>query len=241
MEEPDMKIKSSEYSTLKTDAQRVAWIADLFERRMMVLRSAFRKRYPSDGMTFENYQLTDDASQAKALAVCKRFADRIMDRISTDKNAGVGLFFFGLTGTGKTHLSQAILRRTRELGCPGLYITASDLFDLIEDVRKNTQAPVSLSKLMDLLTGIAVLVIDEVGVSSWTPAERKRLQQIFDARVDAELPTIIITNLDLDEAKTCIGDRLMSRITGETYPLQCSWSDFRQIKAPSRMSPEELF
>ena len=218
----------------KTDDEEEA--KDLFCRRAVVLKGLISVDKRIKSATFENYDAKLDG-QKKAVKICKLFADRFGQRYQNGKNVEIGLFLVGDYGTGKSHLASAVLNRMDQLGYPGLYIDAVDLFDYINS--KNL--PLPLPEIIQKLSQIAVLVIDELGVQSWSKAEQKRLQQIFDTRIKFRLPTILCTNLSQAELADCCGGRVLSRIAENTYTVKFEWEDHRRANSPSRKPVDEVF
>ena len=234
-----MKKKAEQPKTFTTAMPKVEEedeVRDLFCRRASVLKGLISVDKRIKTATFENYDVTLEG-QKKAVDVCQRFADRFGKRYQDGKNVEIGLFLVGDYGTGKSHLASAVLNRMDQLGYPGLYIDAVDLFDYINS--KNL--PLPLPEIIQKLSQIAVLVIDELGVQSWSKAEQKRLQQIFDTRTKFKLPTILCTNLAQNELAECCGGRVLSRIAENTYTVKFEWEDHRRKNAPSRRPVEEVF
>ena len=212
---------------------------DLFERRYDSLRKALRFIEQPTGKTFENYEVTCP-EQKRAVAICRRFADRLLERVVTAQNSAAGILLVGVCGTGKTHMAYAILDELRKRKMPGFAISATDFFDCMQPSFAST-IDTPASKLRELLAGVSCLVIDEVGMQSWTEAERKRLIQIINLRTANALPTVITTNCTEDEITKSGGERLASRFAETMYPIVCVWEDHRKKNALAKRNPEEIF
>ena len=234
--EPEEIPKPSAEDVRRWAEQEKANASDLFTRRASVLRQIITIDKRIQGATFDNYQ-TESAEQEKAVAACMRFADRFGIRYVSRKNVEIGLFMVGHYGTGKSHLASAILNRMEEQGFPGIYLDAVDLFDYVN----SRDLPRPLPEIIEKLSLTAVLVIDELGVQTWSKAEQKRLQQIIDTRAKFKLPTILCTNLSQKELDECCGGRVVSRLAELTYTLKFEWADHRRCKAPSKLKVEEVF
>ena len=78
------------------------------------------------------------------------------------------LVFIGPTGVGKTGLASGLLLKALQNGYRGLFIRAQDLFDEMYA----SLADRSTRKLLNYLTRVDVLVIDEMGylIESWRRA-----------------------------------------------------------------------
>lgn len=176
------------------------------------------------GYTFEQYiQKTEQQGFAKS--VCERFASGFLDRYF-DGKPGIGICMLGSCGTGKTHLATSILAVFKEKDVPGIIVRVADLVDALNS------DPSQVSKRIGALGKVSCLVLDDLGASSLTDSEQKRMYQIFDARIQARLPTIFTSNLDEEDFRRAVNDRIMSRIDGNTYRMKIVGPDHRK-DAPS--------
>lgn len=234
-----MRLKSSSYSILKTNAERRDFLADLFARnarsldvRRGVAQSVFQE------CTFDAYKTSADVpEQVKAKMVCERFAERLAQRVVEGSNSGIGLLMQGEPGTGKTHLAMAVLNRLRGT-FPGYYITAGDFFDFM---RRKDDGDNTYGRRMQNFSFVSVLVIDEIGRSSLTDFERKTLRDLYERRFGSGLPTILITNLDSDELSLALDATFTSRLNKYAYQLLFLWEDYRRKTSVFDLDPEELF
>lgn len=185
-----------------------------------------------DPYTLKNFKAGTQEKE-KAVYVASRFSDNFINRLITQHKEKMnknpqwnainsrGLIFAGTTGTGKTHLSKAILSRLKEFGVYGLYIRFNDLIEVCSArdgmLRRS------------LIRKLSVLVIDELGANYWGDRERELLSQIIDERTESGNPTIITHNLDKVELKNFAGERLLSRLsdTDKFYKVVCAWEDYR--------------
>lgn len=188
--------------------------------------------------TLDAFDVKGEKTREKqtALKAATRFSQRLLDRLQEGKNPGLGLFLVGSVGTGKTHLATACLDELAKQGIPGFFVRVADLFDLINGASASRE--LSVTALIGYLSRVSCLVLDDLGVQSWSAAEQKRLQQILDARQANGLPTIFTTNLDGEDLVRCLGDRLVSRILGTSYMVPFTWSDRRRQK---KWTLEEAF
>ncbi len=135
------------------------------------------------------------------------------------------LLLKGGYGCGKTHLAAAIANDRLARGESALFVVVPDLLDHL----RATFAPTSRVSYDERFEGIrdsAFLILDDFGAQSATAWAQEKLFQILNHRYNAQLPTVITTNRELEE----IEPRLRSRLGDATL---CSIAtilapDFRQ-------------
>jgi len=117
------------------------------------------------------------------------------------------LLITGGYGCGKTHLAAAIANQAVELGVQTLILTVPDLLDWI---RFSYDEPdVSFESRFEEIRNIHLLVLDDMGTQNTTAWAEEKLYQILNHRYLHRLPTIITTNLDLNELDGRIRSRLL--------------------------------
>ena len=81
--------------------------------------------------------------------------------------------------------------------------------------------------MQQVFTHTHLLIIDEVGVQFGTEAERTQLFGIIDERYREQRPSILLTNLGLDDSKSFIGARAYDRLRecGQWVPFD--WESYR--------------
>lgn len=172
---------------------------------------------------FENYQ-TVNADAEKNLAACRRYVEKWDERMK----AGTGLVMVGNCGTGKNHLAismaKAVIRN---------HLARVEITDVMRIMRavKNTwrnHSDVTEDRVLEHYASLDLLIIDEVGVQFGSPSELAILQEVINTRYESMLPTILISNLTLDQMKESIGERIVDRVTdGGRNRLTFGWESFR--------------
>jgi len=126
--------------------------------------------------------------------------------------AGRGLWFTGDVGTGKTTLamliSKAAMAADRSVAIYSLPRLLAMLRESFED-----NARYSLSALIDQLSAVDLLHVDDVGAEQSSPWVLEQLYTIVNTRYEDGRAVVLTTNLSPPELQEQIGERTVSRIT----------------------------
>ncbi len=131
-----------------------------------------------------------------------------------EKNGTInGLLFTGQVGSGKTFLACCIANALLERGHPVLFAVVPDMLDRIRatyDAGK--QMGYSEQEVMDAARAIPLLILDDLGAHNYTDWTRNKLYSIINYRLNYCLPTVITTNISLENLEAHLGERTTSRI-----------------------------
>ncbi len=135
----------------------------------------------------------------------------------------------GNTGLGKTHLSLAIAREVIERGFGVIYCSTPEILSKLEKERfgksyNNSDDSEEALKECDLL------ILDDVGSEFHTSFTKNIIYNIINFRISHGKPTIISTNLELEELEVMYSQRLVSRLMGEYVIMNFVGTDIRQVK-----------
>lgn len=199
-------------------------ICDCFTRALK------RENYLSSGLgkallrqKFENFDLTlypaeSRESMKELFEYCKEYVADFSDKSPS-------LLFMGGTGLGKTHLSSAIAMGVLDKGCDVVYDTAQSIFSAYEKNRFNREDNETAK-----YTECTLLIIDDLGAEMGGNMAESTLYNILNARMNAQLPTLISTNLSPNEIKAKYDDRIISRLFGQFMLLRFTGKDIRLQK-----------
>lgn len=138
-----------------------------------------------------------------------------------------GLFMFGKTGLGKTHLSLAIANVVLNKGYDVYYGSIQSIMDKLEGEHFG-RLPREDSIKEDILT-CDLLIIDDLGTEFVTQFTTAELYNIINSRILSSLPTIISTNLEVEQIAEKYSQRVASRIMGSTDAIYFCGKDIRQM------------
>lgn len=137
---------------------------------------------------------------------CKRYADTL------SKTSG-NLFFTGATGLGKTHLSLAIASSAIDKGFGVVYGTAQN-FAISLERERFTRTEETSGDTLDLLNECDLLIIDDLGMEISSSYITAMIYNVIDTRIMLKKPTIISTNLSMQELEKRYNERFVSRVLG---------------------------
>lgn len=148
--------------------------------------------------------------------------------------AGLGLLFTGPVGSGKTFLAACIANALIERNKRVLFLVVPDLLDELR-ATYNNKGEFSEIDLLDTAREIPILVLDDLGAHNYTEWTRNRLYSIINFRLNEQLPTVITSNLSLEEMENYLGDRTTSRLLqmSRVFRLTCD-QDIRLRKYQER-------
>jgi len=166
------------------------------------------------GVSFDRPPVTEIAPAVTGAV--RRYVNRIDEQV----DAGRGLWLCGSVGTGKTTLAMLVSSHALEAGRS---VAIYSLPRLLAQIRStyDDDSGNSHVDLLDRLTAVDLLHIDDVGAEKTSEWVLEQLYSIVNARYEEERSIIITTNLERDELATQINERTVSRLEEmcEVLPL----------------------
>lgn len=141
------------------------------------------------------------------------------------------LILFGSVGSGKTGLAALIVR---DLCADGVAARLVNMRNLLADMREAMRDGAAAS-LAGACARVRVLALDDLGAERTTAWALDELATIVDRRYEAELPTIVTSNYDLDklagrlsvDGDPVIGQRIASRLAEHAQQVNFDMPDRR--------------
>ncbi len=175
--------------------------------------------------SFDRAPVTDIDPQI--VAATRHFTTRIDEQL----NAGRGLWFMGPVGTGKTTLAMLVSQAALSAGRT---VAIYSLPRLLNEIRDTYRAERSHIDLLNRLTAVDLLHIDDIGaerVNDWVLEE---LYSIVNARYEEQRSMVITTNI-MDREALCeqISERTVSRLIEMCDELPLLGHDHRMDLRPA--------
>ncbi|HUV27554.1 MAG TPA: ATP-binding protein [Anaerolineales bacterium] len=172
-----------------------------------------------NGLTFGNY--SDRRGEGLSPQDLQSLEKAFRAALDFAENPNGWLVFTGPYGCGKTHLAAAIGNYRNEKGQPPIFVTSIELLDHLR-ATFNPESNIRFDRQFKEFQTCAFLILDDLGTESMTPWVKERIDQLFNARYNAKLPTVITTSKRFDEIDDRIRSRMLDkrlcRIFGITAP-----------------------
>lgn len=145
------------------------------------------------------------------------------------------IYIHGGVGAGKTRLASTLARAWwTERNKAVIFCTAVDLFDRLRAAEFHPAGDAGLFTLEHLVE-CALLVLDDLGAEKPTEYTCARLLALLDRRHQVGHPTIVTSNLDLNDLGLRMGDdRIPSRLADWSDIVVLRSTDYRVERATKR-------
>ncbi len=165
---------------------------------------------------------SEQKSMEGLLGKAKRYCEK-------DPTLKKNLLFTGTTGTGKTFLSSCIAKEFLDSGHFVLYLTATQLSNMIDDAKfRHEQA--EHGEYLSMVRDCDLLIIDDLGTEYAFGYPQSQLFDILESRMLAGKRTVISTNMDLQDLNQKYSPRLVSRVMGNYEIFVFRGNDLRYPK-----------
>ncbi|MES9786538.1 ATP-binding protein [Bacillus pumilus] len=175
----------------------------------------------------------DKPESKERAANAKRVAKNYVLKFEKMRELGKGLYFFSKEkGSGKTRLAASILlaiTKTHDMvydketkKYKPLKIIYSSTADLIGEIKStfDSESKVKSTDIMDAVKTADLVVLDDIGVEKITDFVEETFTRILDYRVQHKKPTILTSNLSIDELDTIYKNgRISSRVEKLAFPV----------------------
>jgi DNA replication protein DnaC len=177
-------------------------------------------------LTFDNFEAQGNKKAEKLMTPQDKNSLQSARERGEDfaQNQKGWLLIEGGYGCGKTHLAAAIANFAVSNGTPTLFITVPDLLDTLRFAYSDPET--TFEARFEEVRNCDLLILDDFGTQNATGWAQEKLFQIMNYRYINKLPTVITTNLMLDE----IESRIRSRLQDEEFVqhLRITAPDYRR-------------
>ena len=188
------------------------------------------KNIPLKSCRFENFDLNyypneeiDGANSRKRmtqiLKLCREYT------LNFNPETSESMLFLGNTGLGKTHLTLSIVYELLSRGFNVIYGSAHNLFSQMESEHFDRHTNTSYNEAVDC----DLLVIDDLGCEFASPYIKSVVYNLINTRGLSNKPTIINTNISMQEIADIYTPRGASRLMNYTTKKFVG-NDIRQLK-----------
>ncbi len=163
----------------------------------------------------ELYKTEKNRDRAK---LAKKAAANFIKKFDTFKEMGKGLYFYSIVkGSGKTRLAASLGNAL--INVNNVQVKFTTTIDLISEIKStyNKESKYTESQLIESITNVEVLILDDFGVEKQTEWVNEVLYSIIDHRMTKKKITIFTSNLLIEELKN--DERIKNRIEKMAVPI----------------------
>lgn len=203
---------------------------------LLELLKSFTVQELNEKMTIELHDFSEfdpsyyeNAADRERMTKWLDYLKRYCEDFPNDKSS---LLFSGATGLGKTFLSACMAKALAERGYEAAFGSAYDFLRRIE----NEHFGRADGNTLDALINADIVIIDDLGSEITSPFYEAVLYNLINSRINLRKPTVISTNLSVQQLGQRYHDRIASRLLGGFLPLMFSGKDIRQQMAQRRFN-----
>lgn len=206
-------------------------------RAKAILIESLSESLPLNSCRFENFSLKyypdEDLGGGNPrkrmegiLKLCRDYVNNFSPKSSES------ILFMGDAGLGKTHLSLSIVYELLNQGFDVVYGSAYNLFAAMENDHFGNRSNDSFNAAVSC----DLLVIDDLGSEFVSPYIQAMFYNVVNTRLLSNRPTIINTNLTMQEIEQKYTPRISSRFIGNYTAKKFIGNDIRQIKMAEKFN-----
>ncbi|MEV7121170.1 ATP-binding protein [Kitasatospora griseola] len=140
---------------------------------------------------------------------------------------GPSLLMAGVTGAGKTHEAYGAVRALVQAGI-GVRWRATTAADLYAELRPSSGT--DSERVLAAYSRVPLLILDDLGAAKASEFVEEQTYRLINRRYNHCLPTLITTNLAIKDLRTCLGDRVTSRLAEMTTRVSFEPVDRRRLQ-----------
>lgn len=184
---------------------------------------------------FWDLDISDYIGKPEVVAVVKEY----LIYLGNARKKGIGIFFHGSNGTGKTFLGVEILKEALRQGYTAQFASLGGIIQALTDGWYDTQKRLLYERR---IKDVDFLMIDDVG-KEMRLSKNGLTEMVFDNliryRTFRNKPIILTTNSDIGSIENVYGKSIVSLMYGKFIPVKVVGDDYRK-KVLSRNVMERL-
>lgn len=209
-------------------------IVDVLYAQSNVRQAIKRENFETFSYRFYPDSYIDETTHQTPLANMKRVVASAKQFIENFDQSHDNLLIYGNTGVGKTFLSNCIAGELLSTGHTVIYLTAFQLFDILErykfnrpDYSSDDRSYQETANQFSYILDCDLLIIDDLGTELNNTFITSQLYLCINERLLGQKSTIISTNLSFEQLKNNYSERIFSRITSSYTFLKIIGEDIR--------------
>ncbi len=180
-----------------------------------------RENFDTLSLEYYDGNKVDEKTGMTVLEYMTMIIGECKEYVENFRNEKGSILFTGSTGCGKTFLSNCIARELIQRGFSVVYLTATDMFDILSESRFGGRDEEEAKDRAAYILDCDLLIIDDLGTELINTFTSSQLFYCVNERLNRKKGTIISTNLALNRMQDEFTERVTSRIMSQyrIFPL----------------------
>lgn len=173
---------------------------------------------------FWDLDISDYIGKPEVVAVVKEY----LSYLGNARKKGIGMFFHGSNGTGKTFLGVEILKEALRQGYTAQFASLGGIIQALTDGWYDAE---KRRRYEERIRDVDFLMIDDVG-KEMRVSKNGLTEMVFDNliryRSFRNKPMILTTNSDIESVENVYGKSIVSLLHGKFIPIRVVGEDYRK-------------
>lgn len=164
--------------------------------------------------------------------VCKEFCMNFDKKLNDKEDNKFNLILYGMPGLGKTFMCNCIAKEVLDKCYSVIYYSSCELEKIILNAQFNHgfDQDDEINYTLENVYDCDLLIIDDLGTEPNNQIFNSELFSILNSRIISHRPTIISTNLSMNDLEGKYTERISSRIIETSERLKFFGDNIRNIK-----------